>query len=142
MPKEEKAARPAGPEAYLIKFDAGAALNGYQRMIQFVNGHGVLDRRAVAAARRDLCDQKTLKWLVDWPVLQESAKYWADRGATVVPCSEKEAEAYRLKLHDNPKGHLPKEKAPKAKAQTKPAASAKTGKGGGKTPPHKRGGKE
>ena len=138
MVNEEKATKAAAKrhEAYIIKFDNAPGLNGYQRMIEWINGHGVLDRRAIAGKRSDLCDPKTLKWKVAHDVVGENARYWADRGATVEGCTDKEAEAYRTKLLKDPKGHLPRPK-PEPKAEKVEKAS---GGSAGKTPPHKRGG--
>lgn len=125
------------PEAYIIKFDQAPGINGLNRAVTFVNGHGVLDPKGVAGTHPWLFDQQTLKPLVGWDVLGELARYWADRGATVTPCSEKEATAYSAKLHANPTGHLKKPKADKVKTvKLKDTVTASADMG--KTPPHQK----
>lgn len=95
--------------AFILRFDAAPETNGLNRLVNWVHGHGVLDRYAVASARRDLCDPETLEMKVDYPLLEETARWWADRGAKVEKVTEAEAEAYRKKLHSDPRGHLPGE---------------------------------
>ena len=128
MSKKATAA-PEKAEAYLVRFPDAPGLNGYQRMINFVGGEGVLDRQAVAEARRDLVDPQTLKVLAKWDVLGENAKYWADRGAKVEAVTEAAAKAFRSKLGKAPSAPV--------KEVPKPAAAKKASKKGTK-PPHQR----
>jgi hypothetical protein len=142
MSKEEKATpapaakKPDQAAAYILTFENSPDLVGVRRIVNWVHGHGVLDRKALAAVRSDLCDQSTLELKAGWPVLEELARYWKDHGATVKKVTELEAEAYRKKLYADPRGHLPKEKVTPAKkeegAKGKKSAAEKD------APPHKR----
>lgn len=128
---------PGLPEAYLVKLNGASEMIGMTKAVDFVHGHGVLDKTSVGIARPDFINPETGE-LVDPGFLDTLAKFWGNRGATVEPVSQAEADAYREKLGKNPKGHLPKEKVTK-KVEAAPKTEApKTGKGKqtGKPAPH------
>ena len=134
-----------GPEmpAYLIKFPTHG-LNGRKRIVTFYNGHGVLDRWALAISHRDLCDRATLVCApgVGPEFFHEAAKYFEGLGAKIEKVPESVAAAYRDRLQANPSGHVPK---PKPEAKPERFTGKSNPKASGKAtpittpPPHKRG---
>jgi hypothetical protein len=132
----------AAPEAYIIKMDGAADLMGLNKAVKFVHGHGVLDKNSLAEARPDMVDLNTGN-PKDASLLPEIAAFWARQGADVEEVTQAKADAYRKKLAEDPRGHLPKPKAPKAvkpkeegtEGDGKKPASKKPA-GGGTTPPH------
>ena len=98
----DKKNKEASHQAYILTFPNQPDINGLTRLVKWIRGHGVLDRRAIADARPDLYNPATFEITAGWDVLSEAMKYWQDRGAEVREVSEEEAEEYRHLLETNP----------------------------------------
>lgn len=123
--EDAKATAPKAAPAYLVKFENAPGIMGITKAVDFVHGHGVLDRTAIVSANAGYLGDKDALTTDGLLVLESLADYWKRAGATVEKVSQSEAAAYRAHLAKNPKAHLPKD-APKSPQSLK-AATAKTG---------------
>lgn len=137
----KKSQSPELPAAYLVKFDGAPDMMGMIKAVEFVHGHGVLDKISVGSARADFVDAKTGE-LKDPAFLDTLAKFWANRGAKVEAVAQDKADAYRIQLSGNPKGHLPKTKpepkTPTPRAPTVEAPNTVSKRPVFRRPPHKK----
>jgi len=142
MQKKTEAAAPVVREkAYILRLDDAPMTNGVIRVVRWVNGHGVLDRYALASVRPDYCDPQSLRILVGYDILAELARWWGEHGAAVKEVTEEEAARKRKELDHNPTGHLPKAKEAKETKETeakKEAPAKARGKKPTEEPPHRR----
>lgn len=92
--------------AYILEFPNAPHTNGLNRLVNWVGGCGVLDRRAVADTRPDLVDARTFKMKAGYDVLGSTAAYWAERGCNVKKTTAAKADAYREKLDEKRRAML------------------------------------
>jgi hypothetical protein len=142
MPEEKTPT--AGPSAYIVEIDGGQDTFGRIKGVDFKAGHGVLDAKSLLVTRPDY--RTTAGGLSADGIftLERLMEYWAKR-AKVRRVTEKEAEAYRLKLDKNPTGHVEKKPAPAEEPEAEKPKRGRPKKGSKPVevaPPHKQPKKE